>query len=166
MIILNSEKYYPKQDLKILDIGQTNGRHMHYKNRSQENTLRKKRTSQAPNLYSYHDKSKDRCHTIKFLRNAANQRKIPSFKSDDDPQYKCGVQTAHGRCWTVVSRLVSTDKYFCTHDENQTKISQELLISRPATCQVAIAGEHFFAAKLVRGVKVVLCWKLLFSTRT
>ena len=33
------------------------------------------------------------------------------------------------------------------------------VISRPATCQVAIAGEHFFAAKLVRGVEVVLCWK-------
>ena len=42
---------------------------------------------------------------------------------------KCRVQrTAHRRCWTVVSRLDSTDKYFCTHDENQTKISQELLV--------------------------------------
>ena len=41
---------------------------------------------------------------------------------------KCRVQTAHGRCWTVVSRFDSADKYFCTHDENQTKISQELLV--------------------------------------
>ena len=31
--------------------------------------------------------NKDRYHTKKFPRNAANQRKIPSFKSDDGPQY-------------------------------------------------------------------------------
>ena len=59
---------------------------MHYKNRSQGNILRKKRTSRAPNLYSYRDKNKDKYYTKKFPRNAANQRKIPSFKSDDDPQ--------------------------------------------------------------------------------
>ena len=38
------------------------------------------------------------------------------------------MQIAYGRCWTVVSRFDSTNKYFFTHDENQTKISQELLV--------------------------------------
>ena len=58
----DSEKYYPKQDPKILNIGQTNGWHIHYKNGLQKNMHERK--GRAPNLYIYRAKNKDRNHTI------------------------------------------------------------------------------------------------------
>ena len=165
---------------------------MHYKNRSQENILRKKRTSRAPNLYSYRYKNKDKYHTKKFPRNAANQRKIPSFKSDDDPNtYPCyssndqknvllsnaspiGVHKMQSAdcIRAVLDCCFSTwlDRQIFLHswwESNENFPGATSVISRPATCQVAIAGEHYFAAKLVWRVEVMLrCWKLLFSTRT
>ena len=51
---------------------------MHYKNRSQENILRKKRTSGAPNLYSYRDKNKDRYHTKKSREMLQINEKSPA----------------------------------------------------------------------------------------
>ena len=119
-----------------------------------------------------------------------NEKSPASCKFDDDPLYlsllllkrpkECPIIKCYfNRCaqnadcraaldCCFSTRLDSTDKYFCTHDENQTKNfpGATSVISRPATCQVAIAGEHFFAAKLVRRFEVVLCWKLLFSTRS
>ena len=108
---------------------------MHYKNRSQENILRKKRTSRAPNLYSYRDKNKDNYYTknsremlqINEKSPASSPMMIhktyPCYSSNDQKNVllsnatPIGVHkmqsavTAYGRCWTVVSRLDSTDKY-------------------------------------------------------
>ena len=51
---------------------------MHYKNRSQENILRKKGTSRAPNLYSYRDKNKDRYHTKNSREMLQTNEKSPA----------------------------------------------------------------------------------------
>lgn len=94
-------------------------------------TLRKKETSRAPNLYTYRDKNKDRYHTInsreccKSTKNPqlALARRIHNILILVTPQTtkrisyyqmllqsvctKCRVQTAHRRCWTVLSRPIN-----------------------------------------------------------
>ena len=50
----------------------------------------------------------------------------------------------------------------CFWESNETLLGVASVISRPATCQLSIAGEHIY---LCVSMEVVLSWKLLFSTR-
>ena len=190
---------------KILDIGQTNGWQMHYKNRSQENILRKKRTSRAPNLNSYHDKNKERYHKkihakcckstknpqlevwfwllkwrglswpaglfLKFNYTKMIHNTYPCYSSNDQKNALLSNATPIGahKMQSADCTQAVLDCHFSTQLDQQIFLHSwwesiknfpgaTSVISRPATCQVAIAGEHFFAAKLVRGVEVVLCW--------
>ena len=58
----------------------------------------------------------------------------------------------------------NTDPCYPANDQKNVLLSNATPIgmykmqrSRPATCQVSIAGEHFSAAKLVNGIEVVQC---------
>ena len=54
-----------------------------------------------------------------------------------------------------------TSPHVCSLQSNETFLGVASVISRPAICQVSVAGEHFFLC--VNGSRAML--KLLFSTR-
>ena len=73
------------------------------------------------------------------------------------------VQNADCRLHTggvglFLNRLIFLHSWW---ESNETFLGGASIIFRPATCQVSIAGEHFFGVSM----EVVLSWKLLFRTR-
>ena len=92
--------------------------------------------------------------------------------SKEHPIIKCYfkpcVQSAEYKLHTGGVKLSSLDQLIFLHswwESNENFLGAASVISKPATCQVSIAGEHFSAAKLVNGIEVVECWKHLLSTR-
>lgn len=98
---------------------------------------------------------------------------LPRKRPNEYPIIKCYsnrcVQNAECRLHTGGVGLSFLDRLIFLHswwESNENFLgAASVIISRPATCQASMAGEHFSAAKLVNGIEVVLCWKLLLSTR-
>ena len=60
----------------------------------------------------------------------------------------------------MTSTATITSPHVCSLQSNETFLGVASVISRPAICQVSVAGEHFFC---VNGSRAML--KLLPSTR-
>ena len=94
-----------------------------------------------------------------FRSYAANNQK--NVLLSNAYSYRC-VQNAECRLHTGGVGLSFLDRLIFLHswwESNEDFPLVASVISRPATCQVSNAGEHFLVP-----MEVVLCWKLLSST--